>query len=320
MSGAMHRGRSGNDSFGNSKNSARPSGARKFFIYNLLMRKSSRLTGMVLAVLLCVVAVMWYAVLREDRHGILTVSFLDVGQGDSVYIDAPSGRQVLIDGGKSSTVLRRLASVMPWWDRTIDVVVPTHPDADHIGGLVDVLARYKVSTIIHSSVEGDTQTAKALVEAMKQEGSRNVVAMRGQVVDLGGGAYLQILYPDRLLPHVATNDGCVVVRLVYGKTSFMLSCDAPQGVEEYLVALDGASLRSDVLKAGHHGSKYSSSPIFLGFVSPSSGVFSRGCTNTYGHPAPEVVERFKQFGIPTFDTCKDGTVTFVSDGQTVVRE
>lgn len=284
------------------------------------MRKSSRLTGVVIAVLLCVVGVIWYAALREDRHGFLTVSFLDVGQGDSIYVDAPSGRQVLIDGGKSSTILRRLASAMPWWDRTIDVVIPTHPDADHIGGLVDVLARYKVSMIIRPSVEGDTQTAKALVEAMRQEGSQNIVAMRGQVVDLGGGAYLQILYPDRLLPRVATNDGCVVAHLVYGKTSFMLSCDASQGVENYLVALDGKSLHSDILKAGHHGSKYSTSPLFLGFVGPSFGVFSRGCTNTYGHPAPEVVARFKQFDVSTFDTCKDGTVTFVSDGQTVVRK
>jgi len=291
------------------------------------MRKSSRLTGIVILVLLCVVAIIWYAALREDRHGLLTVSFLDVGQGDSIYIDAPSGRQVLIDGGKGSTVLRRLASASPWWDRTIDVVIPTHPDADHIGGLADVLARYQVGMIIRSSVEGDTQTAKALMEAIKQEGSQNVVAMRGQVVDLGGGAYLQILYPDRLVPRIATNDGSVVARLVYGNTSFMLTGDVPQEVENYLVALastplgtsDG-SLRSDVLKAGHHGSKFSSSSQFMGFVNPYFGVFSRGCDNTYGHPAPEVVERFKQFDIPTLDTCEDGTVTFVSDGQTVVRK
>src|SRR3989344_3115245 len=106
-----------------------------------------------------------------------------------VYIDAPSGRQGLIDGGRSSVVLRQLSRMTPWWDRTIDVVIPTHPDADHIGGLVGMLARYKVGMIIRSSVEGDTQTAKALVEAMKQEGSQNIVAMRGQIVDLGDGAY-----------------------------------------------------------------------------------------------------------------------------------
>src|SRR3990167_8456952 len=296
-------------------------------VYHFGMRRSVIAQAIVILFLLVLTVGIWWAVFREDRHGILTVSFLDVGQGDAIFIDAPSGRQVLIDGGRSSVVLRQLSRMTPWWDRTIDVVIPTHPDADHIGGLVGVLARYKVGMIIRSSVEGDTQTAKALVEAMKHEGSQNIVAMRGQVVDLGDGVYLQILYPDRLLPHVATNDGCVVARLVYGETSFMLSCDAPLGVEEYLVALastplgtsDG-SLRSDVLKAGHHGSKSSSSLLFLGFVNPYFGVFSRGCTNTYGHPALEVVERFKQFDIPTFDTCKDGTVTFVSDGQTVVRK
>jgi competence protein ComEC len=284
------------------------------------MRKSSRLTGIIIVTLCCVVGVVWYAALREDRHGLLTVAFLDIGQGDSIFIDAPSGRQVLIDGGRNSLVLQRLAAVMPWWDRSIDVVIPTHPDADHIGGLVDVVARYRVDMIIHSSVEGDTQTAKALTVAMQQESSKNIVAMRGQVVDLGDGAYLQILYPDRLVPHVDTNDGSVVVHLIYGNTSFMLTGDAPQGIENYLVALDGASLHSDVLKAGHHGSKYSSGPLFLGFVNPSFGVFSRGCDNTYGHPAPEIVQRFKDFGIPTFDTCKDGTIVFVSDGQAVSRQ
>src|SRR3990167_10022220 len=117
------------------------------------MRKSSRLPGAVLLVLLCIVIVIWYATLREDRHGLLTVSFLDVGQGDSIYIDAPSGRQVLIDGGKNSIVMRRLASVRPWWDRSIDVVIPTHPDAVHIGGLVGVLATFQAGMVIHSSAE-----------------------------------------------------------------------------------------------------------------------------------------------------------------------
>ncbi len=261
----------------------------------------------------------WYAVLREDRHGLLTVSFLNIGQGDSIFIDAPSGRQVLIDGGPNTSVLRELSAVMPWWDRSLDVVVPTHPDQDHIAGLIDVLARFHVSTIIHSSVEGDTQTAQALVDAMKQEGAEQMIARRGQIVDLGDGAYLEILSPDRDVTHVDTNTGCVVARLVYGKTAFMLSCDAPQTIENYLVQLDGVDLHADVLKAGHHGSKNSSSPLFLGFVSPTYGVFSRGCKNRYGHPAPEVVARFAQFGIPTSDTCIDGTVTFHSDGLRVWR-
>jgi len=276
--------------------------------------------GVAILVLLVLTLCIWYAALREDTRGLLTVSFLDVGQGDAIFIRAPSGRQVLIDGGPNTGVLRELARVVPWYDRSIDVVIPTHPDADHISGLIDVLARYKVDTIVHSSVEGDTKTFAAFNKAMADEDAREVVAMRGQIVDLGGGAYLQILSPDRPVPRVDTNDGCVVIRLVYGATAFMLSCDAPQSIENYLVALGTSTLKSNVLKAGHHGSKTSSSALFLGYVAPEYGVYSRGCDNKYGHPAQQTVDTFARFDIPTLDTCKDGTVTFVSDGQTVIRK
>src|SRR3989344_4108902 len=294
------------------------------------MRKSVQVKGVAILVLLVLTLCIWYAAIREDTRGLLTVSFLNVGQGDSIFIQAPSGRQVLIDGGANTGVLREVAGVMPWYDRSIDVVIPTHPDADHIGGLIDVLARYRIETIIHSSVEGDTKTFAAFNRAMAEQvhpvrgpasnGAREIVAMRGQIVDLGGGAYLQILSPDRLVPDVDTNDGCVVARLVYGATAFMLPCDAPQSVENYLVALGTSSLKANVLKAGHHGSKTSSSALFLGYVAPAYGVVSRGCDNKYGHPAPETTARFAQFEIPTLDTCKDGTISFVSDGQTVVKK
>ncbi|MDO8521743.1 MAG: MBL fold metallo-hydrolase [bacterium] len=281
------------------------------------MRRSVKITGYAILALLFFTLCIWYAVIQESRNGLLTVSFLNIGQGDSIFIDTPSGRQVIIDGGASGVVLRELSKVIPWYDRTIDIVIPTHPDADHIGGLIDVLARYEVGTIIHSDVEGDTATAKALVAGMAREGAQQIIAHRGQIVDLGGGAYLEILAPDRSVRNVETNTGCVVTRLVYGKTSFMLSCDAPREIEDYLVRLDAGDLHSDVLKAGHHGSKNSSSELFLGYVNPTYGVFSRGCNNKYGHPAPEVTALFERFEISTSDTCKDGTVTFVSDGQTI---
>ncbi len=284
------------------------------------MRRSVKITGYAILALLFLTPCIWYAVIQESRNGLLTVSFLNIGQGDAIFIDAPSSRQVLIDGGPGGVVLRELSKVIPWYDRTIDVVIPTHPDADHIGGLVDVLARYDVGTVVRSDVEGDTATAKALVEGMAREGAEQIIARRGQIINLGGGAYLEVLSPDRSVKKVETNTGCVVTRLVYGKTSFMFSCDAPKEIENYLVRLDGADLHSDVLKAGHHGSKNSSSELFIGFVNPEYGVFSRGCKNKYGHPAPEVITLFGRFGIPTSDTCKEGTITFVSDGQKVVRK
>ncbi len=287
------------------------------------MQASVKMLLSVVLVLCIFNVVIWFSIVQADSGGVLTVSFLDLGQGDAIFIQSPSGAQVLIDGGKGREVLRQLSHVMPWFDRSLDVVIGTHPDQDHIGGLVDVLARYKVSNVMHSSVLDEEGTDfAAFNRAISEEiadGATELVATRGQIINLGGDARLEILFPDRDVSNIETNTGCVVARLVYGDTAFMLSCDAPQSIEDYLVQLGGKELKSNVLKAGHHGSRTSSSPLFVGFVAPEYAVFSRGCDNTYGHPHEEVVGLFKQFEIPTFDTCTDGTVTFVSDG-TVVRQ
>ncbi len=281
------------------------------------MQASSRILAMVLVLLLLVLGSIAYAVAAEDRRGLLTVSFLDVGQGDAIFIDAPSGRQVLIDGGASAQVLRELARVSPWYDRSIDVIIATHPDADHIGGLIDVLERYEVDTIVRSSVHGDTALAETFDSLATSGRYETFFAERGQTIDLGGGARLEILFPDRPVPGIEPNVGCVVARLTYGETAFMLPCDAPDEIELYLARLGAEHLRADVLKAAHHGSKTSSAPAFVGAVAPAYAVFSRGCDNSYGHPHPEVVETYARFEIPTLDTCEEGTITFVSDGQTV---
>src|SRR3989344_2272549 len=188
------------------------------------MRRSSRVLGLAILVLCAIVLSIWWVALREDRHGLLTVSFLNIGQGDAIFIDAPSGRQALIDGGKGSTVIRELGRVMPWYDRSIDVVLGTHPDADHIGGLPDVLARYDVSTVIRSGVEDSGADQTAFLRAIDSEKNAKVlIAERGQIIDLGEGAYLEILFPDRPLPSVETNTGSIVARLLYGATPFILT-------------------------------------------------------------------------------------------------
>ena len=292
------------------------------------MRRSSAIQGFTILFLAVLAIVIWLGVAAEDRGGKLTVSFLDIGQGDAIFIDAPSGRQVLIDGGSGRSVLRQLGKTMPWYDRSIDIIVCTHPDADHIGGLIDVLDRYKVGMIVESSVLGETplwETFEKRVADESKSGAKLVKAQRGQVIDLGEGAYLEVLSPDRAVPHVETNVGCVVTKLIYGDTAFMLPCDAPAAIEKYLVALDGStllttgsiSLHANVLKAGHHGSKTSSNFSFVGFVDPEYAIYSRGCDNSYGHPHQQTIDTFAKFNIPTLDTCERGTITFVSDGKTV---
>lgn len=284
------------------------------------MRRSVQVTGVVILILLAACAVIWSAALRQDRHGLLTVSFLNIGQGDSILIESPTGTTALIDGGPTAGVLREIGKVLPWYDRSIDLIIPTHPDSDHISGLIDVLERYRVGYIVQSSVLGTTATWRTLensIAADTKKGTRLVTATRGQIIDLGGGAYLEVLSPDRRVPNLETNMGCVITRLVYGSTSFMLDCDAPQAMENYLVSLDGPDLHADVLKAGHHGSRTSSSPLFVGYVDPQYAVYSRGCNNIYGMPHAETVATFKAFNIPTLDTCTRGTITFTSDGKKV---
>jgi competence protein ComEC len=284
------------------------------------MQKSAKVLGFTILILLALTIGAWYVVFAEEKKGEMRVSFLDVGQGDSIFIEAPSGRQVLIDGGPDRSVLRELGKIMPWWDRSIDVVIATHPDADHVVGLVDVLQRYTVDFIFDPGVKGDTPQAESMLASVARENAEHILARRGHVIDLGEGARLEILFPDRDVSDLETNTASIVARLVYGETSFVLTGDSPESIEKYLVGLDGDKLAADVLKAGHHGSRTSSSLSFVGFVGPHYGIFSRGCDNSYGHPHQEVRDVFARLGVEALDTCEEGTITFVSNGSMVQRK
>lgn len=264
-----------------------------------------------------VTILVWVSVFKTSEP-LLRVSVLDVGQGDAIFIQSPTGTQVLIDGGRDRSVLRRLPREMPLLDRSIDVIIETHPDADHIGGLPGVFDRYRVSYYVAPGIEKLSSDTVALSHAVAKEvGVQEILARRGMRLDIGGGAYIDILYPDRDIQNVETNTGSIVARLVYGDTAFMLTGDAPASVEEWLVALDGETLESDVLKAGHHGSKTSSSAVWLEMISPEFVAISAGEGNSYGHPAPEVLERIRVEGATILSTIEEGTIRFTSNGLSV---
>ena len=267
-----------------------------------------------LVVLLCLATVIWHTVLTQEVGKTLTVTFLDVGQGDAIFLTTPSGRQILIDGGKSSQVLLELRRVMPLGDFSIDMVVATHPDADHIGGLVPILRRYDVGVLVRSGSAHETEITRALEQARVNNDVTELLARRGQVFDFGDGVQVRVLFPDRDVAGLQANDASVVLQIVFGEHSFLLTGDSPSKIEEYLVSLDGSLLASDVLKAGHHGSRTSSAAAFVGFVDPQYVVFSRGCDNGYGHPHQDVIDVFALFEVLVRDTCLDGRVEFVTDG------
>lgn len=255
---------------------------------------------------------------KSVSRGLVEVHFLDVGQGDATFIQSPSGTQVLIDGGADSGVLREIAKILGFFDRTIDVVVATHPDQDHIGGLVDVLYRYEVAHIVVTENVSATPVAEAFYTAVEKEGATLHVARSGQIYDLGygsaGSTTLSILFPDRDVSGLESNASSIVAKLSYGDFDVLLTGDSPKSIETYLVARDGGALESEVLKAGHHGSDTSSSELFLKTVDPLIGVFSAGRDNRYGHPHKTVTDLFAKLGITTKNTADDGSVLVVSDG------
>jgi len=254
---------------------------------------------------------------------VLTVVVLDIGQGDSILIEGPTGITMLVDGGPDRGVLRELGAVLPLGERTIDAVVATHPDKDHIGGLPDVFANYEVAYFLEPGIPNDTNAARALEAAAHEEqGMTRTVARRGMRLDLGGGAYADILYPDRDPARMDTNDGSIVMHLAYGQTSFMLTGDLTSDIEAWLLVLDGedGELPTDVFKAGHHGSKYSTSEAWLAALNPSVVAISVGERNSYGHPTPEVLARVAAAGAAVYRTDEDGRLTFTSDGERVRRD
>lgn len=264
----------------------------------------------------------WAAVLAEGRAGLLTVAVMDVGQGDSIYIQSPTGVEVLVDGGPDSSVLRVLPDLMRPFDRTLDTVIETHPDADHIAGLVDVVERYTVRAFIEPGVPKETATFAALLRNVEERGVPHLVARRGMRLELGGGTILEVLYPDRDVSTISpskSNDGGIVMRLTYGEASMLLTGDTSSKVEAQLIKLEGTALDTDILKVGHHGSRTSTSDVFVKAVTPAAAIISVGRRNTYGHPTQDVLKTLSNNNVKTLRTDEEGTVVFTSNGGEFVR-
>jgi len=265
--------------------------------------------------LLCLTSCMlWYAVMTTNNKGILTFAVLDVGQGEALFIESPTGVQVLIDGGPGKNLLLALPQVLPWYDRSIDMIVVTNPDLDHYSGFFSLLDRYSVASVFESGTISKTDTYRLLEKKIEDKHILKIIASRGQRIDLGGGAYLEVLFPDRDVSGLSSNDGSLVMRLVYGETSVMLQGDSTRKIEEYLEALDRKSLKSTILKVGHHGSRTSTGESYVEAVQPEFVVISSGRDNTYGHPHKETLDTLSAHTIAVFNTCVMGTIVFRSDG------
>ena len=259
------------------------------------------------------------AVFYLEQPGVLEVNFFDVGQGDAIFIETPKKHQILIDGGPSSVILEKLNKEMPFWDRSLDLIILSHPDKDHLTGLLAVLKRYKVENILWTGVIKETSGFgewQDLIEKEKtKEGAKIIIAEAGKKVS-ASEVILEILNPLENLEGKTVkevNDTSIVSHLIFGENSFLFSGDISDKVEKRLV-LNDLPLKFDVLKVAHHGSKYSSSEIFLEKVSAKIAVICVG-KNSYGNPTEEVLTRLEKFGIKVLRTDQDGDIKIFSDGE-----
>jgi competence protein ComEC len=270
-----------------------------------------------------VLLILAFSAQRGLPDGKLHVTFLDVGQGDAIFIQTPSGKQILIDGGPSETaLLSQLGRQMPFWDRTLDVILLTHPDSDHVNGLVGVLERYQVDMVIHRQIEMDSETYAYWLALVADEGATVYQGEAGLQMTLDTGLEMIVLHPGVGLWEDANNNS-VVTRLTYGQVSLLLPGDIEAEVEQQLVgARRDTSLRSTVLKVPHHGSCSSTTQRFLDTVDPEVVVISVGADNRFGHPCEEVLERLEARAeqgrsVPVYRTDEQGAVEIVSDGTRV---
>lgn len=262
--------------------------------------------------------VMAAAIFIIDRQpGKFKVAFLDVGQGDAIFIQTPEKYQILIDTGATSLITSELGSIMPPWDRSLDMVIITHPDSDHFGAIEDIADRYSIETIIDNGFYFDEEFSD-YANLVDIQNITRLQPQDGYQIDLPGQVTLTFILVPEFGQGPDKNDESIVVRVDYQNASFLLTGDASVDIEEQLVDQYNDLLDIDILKLGHHGSKTSTSQLFLEATTPQLAVTSAGPGNRYGHPHDEVVERVESMEIRHICTCDRGRIIFTWKDQGLV--
>jgi competence protein ComEC len=275
-----------------------------------------RILKFIIIPLLIATALVFYFESETRRHREMQAVFFDIGQGDAFMVTTYEGNQVLVDGGPGSRVLEGLGRAMPFFDRKIEMMVLTHAHLDHLDGLVPVMRRYQVGKILLPNVDYNSAPYEEFLNEARREGSEIIYAVQGQRIWLDQSTVLDVMHPQSkesmaFGKNDDLNDSSIVAMLIFGKVKMLLTGDAGANIESGL--LPRFNLDADLLKVGHHGSKYSTSQEFIDEVTPEFSVISSG-ENKYGHPDPGVIERLKGKNSQVLRTDQVGDIEFHSDG------
>jgi competence protein ComEC len=252
--------------------------------------------------------------------GKLHVYFLDVGQGDSALVRTPSNRFILIDGGPDDSVLRGVGAVMPFYERRIDLVILTHPHPDHINGLVEVLKRYTVDTVLMTGINYDYAGYDEFLDLLARDNTKVFFADGHDY--MFDTTMIDVIYPFDSLQgreFENINNSSIVFRLIYGESEFYFSGDAEIPVEEKITAKH-PDIHADVLKVPHHGSRTASSKALVDMIHPVYAVISVGVDNQFKHPHKETIDTLTRENVKILRTDLIGAIEFESDGKNIIRK
>jgi len=266
--------------------------------------------ALILLILILCNIVAYSLIFKKDNN--LKVIFFDVGQGDSIFIETSQGHQILVDGGPNNSVLNNLEKFMNPFDKNIDMVILTHTDKDHLGGLISILKIYDIDVFVWTGASSDSNLFNELNELLA---NKKVVTVDAFDKIWAGDIELQIYNPIKDVSAIKdSNDTSIVFKLIHGNSKFLLTGDLSSNFEDDLI--EKFDLKSSILKVGHHGSKYSTSEEFVKAISPSCAIISVG-KNNYGHPAERVLNLLQDNNIKTLRTDIYSDIVFYSNKENI---
>lgn len=243
--------------------------------------------------------------------------FLDVGQGDALYARDKSGNDILIDGGPDLSVLTGIGNAMLYNDRVIDYLVLTHPHADHLFGLVEVVKRYEVKNIILTDAIATTQEYQEFLNIIKDKNIHTILANNGEIYKISDNFNFQIIYPDESFKDTNIknlNNTSIVGKIIFGSVSIQATGDAEKDLQGKIANKYCDQLSSNIIKIAHHGSKNGINTNFFNCVNPEMAIISVGVDNKFGHPHQETLDFLNKNNVKTIRTDEQGTIEIISDG------
>lgn len=287
-----------------------------------MQNKTNNLFFRAVILILFIVATLSWINASEKTDTLLHINFLDVGQGDSIHI-RKDDFDILIDGGPDQDVLTALGEKMPFYDKTIEYMILTHPHADHVTGLVDILDYYEVQNIIYTDTKFDSNIYDEFLGKIEKENSNIIIAKGYEKFDIEDLFYFEILWPDENISNIESaneNNTSIVTKVTYGNISTLLMGDLENDAQSDLLNLYPEKLDADILKVAHHGSSNATNEIFTKLVSVEIAIISCGVDNKFDHPHQESLDILDSLNMKTFRTDQDGAISIFSDGINFWRE